>query len=89
MSAIVIRDLTQRRELDRHAMTAVRGGNAWLKGLGPVANVDIDIGVSQSIVQLQNVEVNALNNVGVIGHAFGPIRLNVSPTQHAATAVVF
>lgn len=89
MSAIVIRDLERHQPLDPHAMAAVRGGNSWLKGLGPVANVNVDVGVSQNIIQFQNVEVNALNNVGIIGAGFGPLRLNVSPTQRAAAAVAF
>lgn len=83
MSALLIHDLPHQQTLDRTSLAAVRGGNSWLKGLGPVANVNVNVGVSQSVVQLQNVEVNALNNVGVIGAGFGPLRLNVSPTQRA------
>jgi hypothetical protein len=56
-------------------------GNSWLAGLGPVANVNV--GVNQNITQLQNVEVNALNNVGVIGAGFVPPNLTVSPSQWA------
>ncbi|HEV3424637.1 MAG TPA: hypothetical protein VG105_12845 [Paraburkholderia sp.] len=90
MSSIMIRDLPQTRQLERHAMSAVRGGtggNSWLQGLGPVANVNVD--VNQNINQLQYVNVAALNNVGVIGAGFVAPRLNVSPSQWAnATAVV-
>jgi hypothetical protein len=81
MSHITIHDLDQTRELDRKSMSSVRGGNSWLAGLGPVANVNV--GVNQNIVQLQNINVNALNNVGVIGAGFGPLKLDVSPTQFA------
>ncbi|HEY0846707.1 MAG TPA: hypothetical protein VGE12_15150 [Noviherbaspirillum sp.] len=81
MSHITIQDLSKDIELDRKAMSAIRGGNSWLRGLGPVANVNV--GVNQNIVQLQNIEVNALNNVGVIGAGFGPLKLDVSPTQWA------
>lgn len=81
MSNIMIHDLAQSRELDRKAMASVRGGNSWLAGLGPVANVNVD--VNQNIAQLQNVQVNALNNVGVIGAGFAPIKLDVSPMQLA------
>lgn len=85
MSALLIRDLAHGQPLDRAAMLKVRGGYYSLRqDLGPVANVNVNVGVSQSIIQLQNVEVNALNNVGVIGADFGPLRLNVSPTQRAA-----
>ena len=87
MSSLTIRDLPERRALDRKSMSAVRGGNSWLAGLGPVANVNV--GITQNIAQLQNVEVNALNNNGVIGAGFGPLSLNVSPKQWAnAEAVV-
>lgn len=79
MSTLMIRDLPLAAELDRSAMASVRGGNSWLQGLGPIANVNI--GVTQNISQWQNVEVNALNNIGVIGAGFVPPSLNVSPSQ--------
>jgi len=81
MTTLAIRDLPRADELDRSAMSTVRGGNSWLQGLGPIANVNV--GVNQNITQIQNVEVNALNNVGVIGAGFGPLALNVSPSQWA------
>ena len=88
MSSITISDLEHSRQLDGKAMSSISGGsgapaagNSWLAGLGPVANVNV--GVSQNITQLQNVEVNALNNVGVIGAGFGPLKLDVSPAQWA------
>lgn len=83
MSTLMIHDLATSRDLDRKTMSAVRGGNnSWLSGLGPVANVNVD--VNQNISQLQNVNVNALNNVGAIGAGFGPLKLDVSPTQWAS-----
>ena len=81
MSSITIQDLAKDDALDRKAMSSIRGGNSWLRGLGPVANVNV--GVNQNIVQLQNIEVSALNNVGVIGAGFGPLKLDVNPTQWA------
>lgn len=82
MSSIAIADLTHSQELDAKAMSAVRGGtNSWLAGLGPVANVNVDI--NQNLNQLQNVDVNVLNNVGSIGPNFGPLRLDVDPAQWA------
>lgn len=83
MPNLMIRDLARSRELDRQTMSAVRGGRSWLTELGPVANVNV--GVNQNIVQLQDIQVNALNNVGVIGAGFGPLRLDVSPKQWAST----
>ena len=83
MSAIMIRDLAQSRELDRTAMSAVRGGQSWLSG--PFANVNV--GVNQNIIQVQNIEVNALNNIGVIGASF-PFHLTVSPKQWASASAI-
>lgn len=83
MSTLTIRDLATSTELDSKAMSTVRGGtNSWMAGLGPVANVNVD--VNQNIAQLQNIQVNALNNVGVIGAGFVAPKLDVSPTQWAA-----
>jgi hypothetical protein len=90
MSSILIRDLSCTRALERRAMSAVSGGaagNSWLAGLGPVANVNV--GVSQNITQMQFVNVEALNNIGVIGAGFVAPNLNVSPKLWAgANAVV-
>jgi hypothetical protein len=85
MSSLAIHDLAASRELDNKSMAAVRGGNSWLAGLGPIANVNVN--VNQNIQQLQNVQVNALNNVGVIGPNFGGFKLDVSPAQWANAAV--
>ena len=87
MSNIIIHDLAKSQDLDRKAMSSVRGGNSWLAGLGPVANVNV--GVNQNIAQFQNIEVNALNNVGVIGAGFGPLRLDINPSQWASPSVAF
>ena len=87
MSSLMIHDLPRSDELDRQAMAKVRGGNSWLKGLGPIANVNV--GVNQNIAQMQNVQVNALNNIGVIGAGFVPPDLNVSPSQWAAADAYF
>ncbi|WP_158938598.1 hypothetical protein [Burkholderia sp. S171] len=85
MPSITIHDLSHSRELDRHAMSDVRGGNSSLANAGSYANVNVAVNTNENIVQYQNVEVNALNNVGVIGAGFGPLRFNVSPSQYATT----
>jgi hypothetical protein len=77
--SIKIRDIAAATDLDHASMACVRGGNAWLAGLGSLANVNI--GVSQNLMQLQNVEVNTLNNVGSIGSNFSLPMINVSPSQ--------
>jgi hypothetical protein len=81
MSTLTIGDLANTQPLDHAAMSTVRGGSAALMTSSPFANVNI--GINQNITQLQNVEVNALNNVGVIGAGFGPLHLDVSPSQWA------
>jgi hypothetical protein len=86
MSSIVIGELARSTQMDRKALTAVRGGFPSLSSLGSLANVNV--GISQNIFQLQNVQVNALNNVGVIGAGFGPLALNVNPSQFANLGVV-
>ncbi|MGT2508989.1 hypothetical protein [Cupriavidus basilensis] len=83
MPSIIVRDLALTQELDSKSMTAARGGNSWLQGLGPVANVNVN--VNQNIAQLQSINVNTLNNVGVIGSGFGPLSIDVNPSQWAAT----
>jgi hypothetical protein len=83
MSSIIVRDLALSKELDRHALSAVRGGNTWLSqgvpNVGPLANVTVNI--NQNIAQLQSINVNTLNNVGSIGPGFGAVRINVDPKQ--------
>ena len=79
MSSIAIHDLASSTDLDQHAMSSVRGGNAWLAGLGPIANVNV--GITQNLNQLQNIDVNTLNNVGVIGAGFIPPNIAVNPSQ--------
>ncbi|WP_420996699.1 hypothetical protein ACKI2N_011450 [Cupriavidus sp. 30B13] len=83
MSSIIVRDLALNQELDSKSLAKVRGGtNSWMQGLGPVANVNVN--VSQNIAQLQSINVNTLNNVGVIGSGLG-LAVNVNPAQWAAT----
>jgi hypothetical protein len=89
MSSIMIQDLSQTRDLDRRAMSAVRGGtgissNPWLQGKGPVASPTVNVNVNQSIQQLQYVNVEALNHIGVLGANLGPLGFEVNPTQWAS-----
>jgi hypothetical protein len=75
MSSIVIQDLGCHRELDRPALRAVRGG------LGP--NVNVNINLDQKIGQFQAIQVNVLNNNGVIGADFNSPSVSLSPEQWA------
>ena len=76
-----INDLPKSRELDGKAMAAVTGGYAFTD-MGAFANVNVNI--NQEIAQFQNVEVHALNNIGVLGADLGPLIFAVKPTQWAA-----
>ncbi len=91
MSSIAIRNLPHSRSLDGQARLAIRGGMAasgsGSGSFGPFANVNVN--VNQNIAQLQNVEVNALNNVGVIGAGFVAPSFAVSPQQWANAAASF
>ena len=83
--SIQINDIARSSELAHASMAAVRGGNSWLAALGPIANVNV--GISQNLTQLQNVEVNTLNNVGSIGSNFNLPMINVSPGQFGKLGV--
>ncbi|MFC7516687.1 hypothetical protein ACFQUU_16890 [Herbaspirillum sp. GCM10030257] len=85
MSSIVVQDLASSTDLDKHAMSSVCGGNSWLAGLGPIANVNVN--VVQNLNQLMNVAVNTLNNVGSVGAGFVPPNIAISPSQLANLGV--
>ncbi|WP_321911846.1 MULTISPECIES: hypothetical protein [unclassified Paraburkholderia] len=89
MTSLVIRELAPGTELDRRAMTAVRGGNSAFGSYGPIANINVSPNIVQNISQVQVVDVAALNNIGYIGAGFGPLNLKVNPAQYASTGVLF
>ena len=81
-----IHDLPESTALDSEALSAVSGGYS-LSDLGPFANVNVTI--DQDIAQFQDIEVNALNNIGVLGADLGPLNLEVSPSQWATAYAGF
>jgi hypothetical protein len=81
MSSIAIEDLTRSRELDRHAMSGIRGGTAPSANFGP--NVNVNINLDQRIGQVQDIKLNVLNNNGVIGAGFVGPNVTLSPVQWA------
>ena len=87
---LAITDLPASAELDSQAMAAVAGGRALdgrsLDGL-PFANVNVDI--DQNIGQVQEINVIALNNIGVLGADLGRLSFNVSPRQQASLTAGF
>ena len=88
MSTISISNLKHDQALDHKAMASIRGGqNSWFAGLGPLANVNVN--VAQNITQFQSVDVNTLNNVGSIGAGFGPLSIGVAPRQLAHATAIF
>jgi hypothetical protein len=90
MSSLMIRDLSGTRELDRRAMSGIAGGTGSnvpmpsgglgnLGGLAGIANVNVV--VNQNLVQQQNVNVAALNDIGSIGPGVVlPLKLDIAPT---------
>jgi hypothetical protein len=74
MTAIVIQDLATRHTLDSSAMARVRGGIA-------MPNVNVNVNLDQKIGQFQNIQVNVLNNNGVIGAGFTAPSLALNPVQ--------
>jgi hypothetical protein len=93
MSTLMIQDLSRTRDLDRNAMSVVRGGTgsnvpgaaSWLSGVG---SPTVNINVNQSNNLQQFVNVQALNNIGVLGTNLPPIAFNVSPTLWAKNVAV-
>jgi len=81
MSSIMISDLAHTEELDSKAMSGVRGGLASVPPL-PFANVNVNVDIDQTIAQFQQIEVNALNNIGVIGANFD-FKLDLKAAQIA------
>jgi hypothetical protein len=85
MSSIMIHDLAHSKELDSAAMSTVRGGSLGSVAQQlPFANVNVNVDIEQTIAQMQNIQVNALNNIGVIGADLG-FKLDLRPVQ-AVTA---
>jgi hypothetical protein len=82
MSSIVIQDLARSRALDKHAMSAIRGGQAF----GP--NVNVNLNLDQRIGQVQDIKVNVLNNNGVIGAGFTAPDLTLNALQFATNNAV-
>jgi hypothetical protein len=88
MSSIMIRDLALSKELDSGEMSAVRGGALGPIAHLPFANVNVNVGIDQTIAQFQNIQVNALNNVGVIGADFGfELDLNAAQIANPVIAI--
>jgi hypothetical protein len=81
MSSIVIQDLTRTRALDTHAMSAIRGGQAF----GP--NVNVNLNLDQRIAQVQDIKVNVLNN-SVVGDGFTAPPVTLNPLQFATNNAV-
>ena len=81
MASILIQDLNRTRELDRHSMSAVRGGSKGIGSFGP--NVNVNLNLDQRIGQVQDIKINVLNNNGVIGPGFVGPGVSLSPLQWA------
>lgn len=86
MSSIVIHDLARSKELDATAMSAVRGGSLGPVANLPFANVNVNVGIDTTVQQFQQINVAALNNIGVIGADLG-FSLGVNALQTAPVSI--
>lgn len=82
MSSIVINDLARSQELDGAAMSTIRGGALGPVSAGPFANVNVNVDIDNTVQQFQQINVAALNNIGVIGANLG-FNLGVNAIQSA------
>ncbi len=88
MSSITIRDLAHTETLDSKAMSDVRGGKLASPAHSPFANVNVNVDIDQTIAQFQQIEVNALNNIGVLGADLGfKLDLNAAQVANAGLTV--
>jgi hypothetical protein len=83
MSSIQIHDLEHSEVLDNKSMSTVRGGASW----GP--NVNVNLNVDQKIVQVQDIDLNVLNNNGVIGAGFSGPRIDLNAEMKAMNIAKF
>jgi hypothetical protein len=82
MKTILIKDLDRNELLDAKAMSAVRGGHSWGR------DVSVNLNVNQSLVQVQDVDLNVLNNNGVIGAGFTGPTVNLAAAQTGFNSAV-
>ena len=83
MSSIIVKDLAHSAALDKRAMSAVAGGNAFGK------DVNVNVNVNQQIAQFQQIGINVLNNNGVIGAGFKGPDIDVAAALWAENRAVF
>lgn len=82
MSSITLNDLPCTTDLDQHAMSAVRGGHSW------GGDVNVKLSVNQSLLQVQDVDLNVLNNNGSIGAGFTGPTVNLAAAQTGFNSAV-
>ncbi len=82
MSAITLSDLPCTTDLNQRAMSSVRGGHAW------GSDVNVNLNINQSLVQVQNVDLNVLNNNGSIGAGFKGPTVNLAAAQTGFNSAV-
>lgn len=82
MSSITLSDLPCTTDLDQRAMSSVRGGHAWN------SDVNVNLNINQSLVQVQDVDLNVLNNNGSIGPGFKGPTVNLAAAQTGFNSAV-
>jgi len=82
MSSIIVSDLAVSKDLDQKSLCAIRGGTDWLNKVGGGSSMpNVTININQSVQQLQEVNVAALNNNNIIGANLSGIKIGVDPKQ--------
>jgi hypothetical protein len=82
MSSITLNDLPCTTDLDQRAMSSVRGGHSW------GSDVNVNLNINQSLIQVQDVDLNVLNNNGSIGAGFTGPTVNLAATQTGFNSAV-
>jgi hypothetical protein len=82
MSTITLNDLPCANALDERAMSAVRGGHSW------DGDVNVNLNINQSLLQIQDVDLNVMNNNRAIGAGVTGPTVNLAPTQFGFNSAV-
>ncbi|MGO4378138.1 hypothetical protein [Pseudoduganella sp. RAF53_2] len=83
MTTIKVNDLSRSAELSQQDMHAVRGGFAFKP------DVNVNMNVTQTIFQVQDIDVNTLNNNGAIGAGFVGPKINLDAHLNAENKAIF
>ena len=92
MSSIAIQDQARSTELDRHSMSAVRGGSGSgyggsYGGYGLGKDINVNVNVTQELAQFQQIGISVLNNNGSIGPGVVGPRIDLNAPMKAGNTL--